>query len=206
MLTTLTQRLLTGAIPKYKFFNKKLHIFIDIEAGHAILGEVNVNLANIQSLNVYNNQTLIENFFNGTFKFEAISDTRLESIHDITSGFEPSLNEIDLDDNGEDEILITVDNIVVKLPAGEYVFKLIDTEISNFDNAKITLKEKNIAKIGESSLDGVEDIFSENTFVDVDSKTYQTIDNQELTFDFTAVVGLLNKGDDTNIPLLINNR
>lgn len=205
MLTTLTQRVLASAVPKYKFFNGKLHIFIDI-AGHNIIGDVNITLENIESLNAYNNETLIEDFFNDTFKFKAISDTRLESIQNITAGFESSLSEITLDDNGDDEILITVDNLTLELSAGKYVFKLIDTETTDFDGAKITLQEKYIAKIGDSYLNGIKDIFAENTFVDEDEKTYQTIDNQELTFDFESIIALLNKGTDTNIPILINRR
>lgn len=206
MLTTLTQRVLANAVPKYKFFDGKLHIFIDVETRHNVVGEVNVTLANIQSLNAYVNETLIKDFFNDIFKFKAISDTRLESIQNITSGFSPSLSEITLNDNGDDEITVTIDNITFELSAGKYVFKLLDTEIVDFDGAKITLQEKNIAKIGDSYLNGIKDIFAENTFVDEDEKTYQTIDNQELTFDNESVVALLNKGTDTNIPLLINKR
>lgn len=197
MLTTLTQRALVDFVVKYQFFNNKLTLIIETDAAHNVLGSVNVELADCEFATVYTDvHTVLEDVFNRTYSFTAVSDTRLECSLAAVNGFNPSIEEITVGDNG-DSITATIDNIEISIPKGKYTFKLIDTAASVFDGALITFQELNIASIGEVSYDGDMDSFAETT-----EGSYQTVDNQELTFQFSAKMALSNQGSNTNIPIL----
>lgn len=196
MLTTLTQRDLSSFTLKYKFLNRKLSLYIDVPAGHELFGDVNIELSNCQSINIYNSLgILVEDVFNDTFLFKAISSTRLEYSIGCNSGLPESVAEVAVSDNGS-AIEASVANSSVTIPSGKYIFKLLDTDLTDFDGALITFKESNIASVGETSFSGLTDQFAQ-----VDGDVNQSIDNEELTFDFDAVMGLSGIGADTNIAI-----
>ena len=100
MLTTLTQRDLSSFTLKYKFLNRKLSLYIDVPAGHELFGDVNIELSNCQSINIYNSLgILVEDVFNDTFLFKAISSTRLEYSIGCNSGLPESVAEVAVSDN-----------------------------------------------------------------------------------------------------------
>ena len=197
-ITTLRTGSLTLSAVEYKFdANKRLSIKLTTDGAHKLYGDVNIILANVLSISIYDNRgALIENFFNNNFSFSAISSDTLEYSQVINSGVEQSETFVALADNGSD-ITATVDNDEIQIPTGKYTFKLIATEDTVFDGALVTFQELNIASIGEASYDGVMDFFAETT-----AGNYQTVDNQELTFQFEAKMALSNKGSNTNIPIL----
>lgn len=196
MLTTLTQRDLSSFTLKYKFINRKLSLYIDVAAGHKLFGDVNIELTNCKSINIYNSLgSLVENVFNNTFLFKATSDTRLEYSLGCNSGLPESTAEVSVSNNGS-AIEASVDNISVTIPSGKYIFKLIDTDLTDFDGALVTFKESNIASVGETYFNGLTDQFDQ-----VDGEVNQSIDNQELTFNFNAIMGVSALGSDTNIVI-----
>ena len=89
-----------------------------------------------------------------------------------------------------------VNNISIGIPSGKYIFKLIETNLTDFDGALITFKELDIVSVGETSFNGLIDQFDQ-----VDGDVNQGIDNEELTFNFNAVMSLSSIGADTNIPI-----
>ena len=196
MLTTLTQRNLSSFTLKYKFINRKLSLYIDIAAGHKLFGDVSIELSNCKSVNIYNSLgVLVENVFNGTFVFKATSSTRLEYSIGCNSGLPQSIDEVSVPSNGS-AIEARVNNISIGIPSGKYIFKLIETNLTDFDGALITFKELDIVSVGETSFNGLTDQFDQ-----VDGDVNQGIDNEELTFNFNAVMSLSSIGADTNIPI-----
>lgn len=202
-LTTLTQRALTGITVKYKFFKNKITLIIETASDHNLFGEVNIILANVQSINIYQDgETLLEDAFNNTFLFEAVSKTRLEHTFDAVSGFNPQQDlEIILPNNGS-FITANVDNLTFDLIKGTYFFKLLDVASKNFDGSFVSVKEKNLVKIGDDNYDGIQEDFDENG----DTFDYLSIDGQQLTFHFvTEVSSTVGDTNNTNIPLLVIN-
>lgn len=196
MLTTLTQRNLSSFTLKYKFINRRLSVYVDIAAGHKLFGDVSIELSNCRSVNIYNSLgVLVENVFNGTFLFKATSSTRLEYSIGCNSGLPQSIDEVSVPSNGS-AIEARVNNISIGIPSGKYIFKLIETNLTDFDGALITFKELDIVSVGETSFNGLIDQFDQ-----VDGDVNQGIDNEELTFNFNAVMSLSSIGADTNIPI-----
>ena len=196
MLTTLTQRNLSSFTLKYKFINRRLSVYVDIAAGHKLFGDVSIELSNCKSVNIYNSLgVLVENVFNGTFLFKATSSTRLEYSIGCNSGLPQSIDEVSVPSNGS-AIEARVNNISIGIPSGKYIFKLIETNLTDFDGALITFKELDIVSVGETSFNGLTDQFDQ-----VDGDVNQGIDNEELTFNFNAVMSLSSIGADTNIPI-----
>lgn len=197
MITTLRTGALTLSSIQYKFdANKRLTVKITTSASHKIYGEVNIILANVKKTNIYDkSKSLIEDYFNNTLKFTRTGSTTLEYSEVITSGVEQAETFTTLDNNGT-PITATVDNASIDLSAGQYNFLLLDTADSVFSGAKIGIKQKNIENVG---VDGLTSSFDENGLADVLS-----INNQDLTFKFSANVSLIdNDANVTNIPLII---
>jgi len=196
-ITTLRTGALTLDTVKYKF-NADGYLTIEIrtDADHGIYGEVNVTLANVKDLNVYDiDGNLVEDFFNNTFLFKKYSDDRLVYTQRIRSGIAQSESLITLTNNGS-AIEATVANSSIDLAAGTYNFNLLDTDDSEFSTSLISIKQLNL---GSTDVDGIESVFDEAGDGD-----YLSINGQDLTFQTTARVSL--KDDDsgtTNIPLVI---
>jgi len=198
MLTTLANRLLADTTVSYKFFNNKLTIIVDTDAAHDLFGEVNITLANCAASNIYtDNATLVQNVFNDTFLFEAKSDTRLEHSFACVRGFDQKDVEVEITNNGS-AITATVDNLSITFEKGKYSFKELDVASKDYDGALINLQEKTITAIGATNYNGEVDLYAETA-----DETYDNIDNQELSFDFSFELSTSGETLDTNIPLLI---
>ena len=201
MLTTFANRSLTSFAVKYQFFNDKLKIIIITDAAHKLYGDVNITLANCESKNVYSDAaTLIEDVFNNTFLFSATSTTRLEHTFACSNGFNPSVSEITVSDDGS-AITAVVDNLLLEIEKGNYCFKLLETADSVFSTALVNFQEQEIITINSVSYDGKIDTYAETA-----DSAYEAIDNQELSFDFKTEISITDDTATTNIPMLIIKR
>lgn len=198
MLSTFSNRSLADFTVKYKFFQDKLTLILITDAAHKIYGKTKITLANCQNTNIYTGfETLVEDFFNDTHEFEAVSDVRLEKTIDCVRGFFASVDEVEVDDNGS-AITAEIDNLTQNLEAGRYEFKLIDSADSVFDGALVNFQEIRVGTIGGDNLSGIIDTYSEE-----DSDTYDSIDNQELTFNYLTELSISGETGNTNIVMQI---
>lgn len=196
MLLTFANRTLSNFTVKYKFLDNKLTLILITDAPHEVYGKTKITLANCQNTNIYTDyETLVENFFNATHEFEAVSDVRLEKTIVCYRGFQPSANEVVVTNNGS-SITAEIDNLIQNLEAGRYEFKVIDA--SDFDGALVNFQEIKIAKIGSTDLAGLIDTYAES-----DSADYESIDNQELTFNYLTELSISDDTTNTNIALQI---
>lgn len=193
----------TGSISidslEYKFdADKNLTIKINTSSDHLIVGEVYATLANVEEKNIYdNNLNLIEDIFNNTFLFKATSKTSLEHVVKIKSGLIQTENFLTLNDNGTD-ITVDIENDSIELDAGVYLFKLTNEINTDFDGATIKISELKVSSDGEEFYSGFSKEYSDD-----DSELYDSIDDQELTFDYKVRIELNNATSNTNIPLVI---
>lgn len=203
MFTTLTNRQLSAFTLKYKFFDKKLILFIETEADHGIYGSANIDISGCEVINMYSDvHSLISDVFNKAYNFLAVSPTGLEVCIPMANGLEESSIKVEVSNNGEDEIGLSIENADVILPKGKYKFSLLGVEDLNFDGAKIAIQEQNIAYVGsENSYDGSVDYYDQNGV-----SPYLSIDGQILNFSTSVKISITDSSSDTNIPILIDNR
>jgi hypothetical protein len=197
MLTTLRTGALTLTSAQYKFeANKRLTIKLTTTGNHLLYGDVNITLANVLDINIYDkDRLLVEDYFNATFLFSRTGAATLEYSVEITSGIDQSLDFATLTNNGS-AITATVANASINLGAGSYNFALLDTSDSEFSTSTISVKQLNL---GNTGLDGVESVFDE-----LGEGDFLSINGEDLTFDFTAQVSIKdNDAGTTNIPILI---
>jgi hypothetical protein len=198
MLLTFANRSLSNFTVKYKFLDNKLTLILITDAAHKIYGKTKITLANCQNTNIYTNyETLVEDFFNDSHEFLAVSTTRLEKTIDCYRGFVPSAEEVEVADNGS-AITAEIDNLSQSLEAGRYEFKLIDSADSVFDGAFVNFQEIKVGKIGNTDLSGLID-----TYAELDSADYESIDNQELTFNYLTELSISDETANTNIVMQI---
>lgn len=200
MLTTLrTGALALDIAVQYKFSaaDKKLTIRLTSDGNHKLYGDLNIALSNADEINIKRpDGSLVEDYFNKTFKFSRVSSTVLEYSEIIESGITIAENFSNLPDNG-DAIEATIANDSFDLPAGRYNFLLLDTADSNFSTSKISIKLLNIGKTG---VDGLESLFNKDG-----SSDYLSINNRDLLFSYPARISIKNDNSGvTNIPLMIN--
>jgi hypothetical protein len=197
MLTTLRTGSLTLSSVQYKFdANKKLRIKLTASSAHKLYGDVNITLANVKNINIYDkNGLLVEDYFNRTFKFIRTDSTTLEYSETINSGVAQTESLATLANNGS-SITATIANSSVDLERGIYNFLLLDTVDSDFSTSKISIK---LLNLDNTDIDGIESVFNE-----LGDTNYLSINNQDLTFDLSARVSIKdNNAGTTNIPLLI---
>lgn len=198
MLTTFASRSLLNFTVKYKFLDNKLTLILITDDTHKIYGKTKITLANCQNKNIYTGyETLVEDFFNDTHEFEAVSTTRLEKTIECFRGFTPSADEVEVLNNGS-AITAQIDNLNKNLEAGRYEFKLIDSADSVFDGALVNFQEIKVGKIGNTDLSGLID-----TYAEIDSADYESIDNQELTFNYLTELLISDETANTNIVMQI---
>lgn len=197
-VTTLRTGALTLTSVQYKFDeSKRLTIKLTTTGSHKLYGDINVALANVKTINIYDKDgVLVENFFNDTFSFVRTGATTLEYNQIINSGITQSEYFATLDNNGS-AITATVSNSSFDLEAGTYNFNLLDTADSEFSTSKVSIKQIDIE---DTETDGVESLFDELGA----TTDYLSINGQDLTFQTTARVSLnANDAGVTNIPLVI---
>lgn len=197
MITTLRTGALTLLSVEYKFdANKRLSIKLTTDGDHKLYGDVYIALDNVKNINIYESDgTLNSDYFNDTFLFSRTGADTLEYSEIIKSGVSQSESYATLEDDGSD-ITATVANSSIALVAGTYNLLLLDTTDSVFSTSTISVKQTDIAGDG---VDGLESIFDEDG-----SGDYLSINNQDLTFEYSANVGIVNDDSGvTNIPLLI---
>ena len=197
-VTTLRTGALTLTSVQYKFdASKRLTIKLTTTGSHLLYGDVNITLANVKDINIYDKDgVLVEDFFNSTFSFVRTAATTLEYSQVINSGVTQSESFATLDNNGS-AITVTVANSSFDLEAGTYNFNLLDTADSEFSTSKVSIKQIDIEATGA---DGVESLFDELGA----TADYLSINGQDLTFQTTARVSLnANDAGVTNIPLVI---
>jgi hypothetical protein len=196
MLTTLRTGALTLTAVQYKFINGILTIKLTTDGSHKLYGNVNITLANVLDINIYDkDRLLVEDFFNATFLFSRTGATTLEYSVDINSGIAQSADFTTLTNNGS-AITATVANASINLGAGNYNFALLDTADSEFSTSTIAIKQLDL---GNTGIDGVESVFDE-----LGEGDFLSINGEDLTFDFTAQVSIKdNDAGTTNIPILI---
>jgi hypothetical protein len=198
MITTLTKRDLVDITTLYTFYKGKLTIIINTLANHNVFGEVNMIMSNAILANIVTkSEGSVPDFFNQARLFKVNSPKQLIHTVDILSGINPSAESLILQNNGA-PIEVEVDNLSVIISnPGVYTSRLIDDASSIFDGARVTLQEQAILNAGNSnSYNGITDEYAE-----IADANYQTIDNQELTFDFAFKVGVTNETLNTNIPI-----
>ena len=197
MLTTLRTGALTLSSVQYKFdANKRLTIKLTTTGNHLLYGDVNIILANVLDINIYDKDSLlVEDFFNDTFLFSRTGATTLEYSVEINSGIAQATSFTTLTNNGS-AITATVANSSIDLNAGSYNFALLDTADSEFSTSTISIKQLDL---GGTGVDGVESVFDE-----LGNGDYLSINGEDLTFDFPARVSIKdNDAGTTNIPILI---
>jgi len=198
MITTLRTGALTLTSAQYKFgADKNLIIRLTASAAHKLYGEVNITLANVLAINIFQKDgAMIADYFNRTLKFTRVSETELEFSEVIDRGIAASETFATLTNNGS-AITATIANSSFDLPAGSYNFLLLDSADSVFSGATIEAKLLDVGNTGE---DGVPAIFDELGLGDNFS-----INNQDLQFSYPARISLVdNNAGVTNIPLIIN--
>jgi hypothetical protein len=202
MITTLRTGALTLLSVQYRFdANKRLTIKLTSDGEHKLYGDVNITLANVADINIYDNQgNLIEDFFNNTFLFSRTGEDTLEYSENINSGVAQTEASATLADDGDD-ITATVANSSFDLPAGTYNFLLLDTANSAFSSSAIAIKQLNV---GGTGVDGIESVYYEEDDFIADPKEF-SINNLDLVFNFAARVSIKdNNAGVTNIPLIIS--
>jgi hypothetical protein len=202
MITTLRTGALALTSVQYKFdASKRLTIKLTTDGAHKLYGDGNIVLDNVADINIYDNSgSLIEDFFNNTFKFSQTGETTLEYSQIINSGISQAENFATLSDNGDD-ITATVANSSFDLPAGNYNFLLLDTANSVFSTSAIAIRQLNV---GGTGVDGIESIYYEEDDFTADPKEF-SINNADLVFNFAARISIKdNNAGVTNIPLIIS--
>jgi hypothetical protein len=197
MLTTLRTGALTLTAVQYKFdANKRLTIKLTTDGSHKLYGDVNITLANVLSINIYNSSgNLASNFFNGIFLFSRTGATTLEYSVNINSGIAQTESFVTLSNNGS-AITATVVNSSFQLEPGTYNFLLLDTADSAFSTSQVAVKQLDLENSG---VDGVPSLYDEEGAAD-----YLSINGQDLTFKYRAEVYInANDAGVTNIPLVI---
>ena len=198
MITTLRTGALALTSAQYKFgADKTLTIRLTASAAHKLYGDVNITLANVLAINIFQKDgAMIADYFNRTLKFTKISDTQLEFSEVIDRGIAASETFANLTNNGS-AITATIANASFDLPTGNYNFLLLDSADSVFSGATIEAKLLNIGKTGENGIPAVFDETGEGE--------YFSINNQDLQFSYPARISLVNNNVGvTNIPLIIN--
>lgn len=200
MITTLTSRELTGTNIKFSFIDKTLRIVIQTAEPHKVFGQVNITLSNASIITAYKlDRTLIDDLFNQTFKFTAISAVELESIIPLLSGVSQTVELVLIPTSSA--VVANIDNLSVDIPRGIYTFRLINSVDSVFASGDlIAIQELSIASVGGTLFDGKIDYFDEN------GDNQASINGQELTFDYNAKVTVDNAVPSplTNIAMVIS--
>lgn len=196
MITTLRTGALTLSSVQYKFdANKLLTIKLTTTGDHKLYGDVNIALANVLDINIYNKDgVLIEDFFNNTFSFSRIGASTLEYSTQINSGVAQSEVFTTLSDSGS-AITATVANNSFSLERGTYNFTLIDSADSVFSTSRVGIREVNI---GGNGINGIQAEYDE-----LGVGAYLSIHDEDLTFIYGAEVSIVSNSGTTNIPLII---
>lgn len=196
MITTLRTGALTLSSVQYKFdANKLLTIKLTTTGDHKLYGDVNIALANVLDINIYNKDgVLIEDFFNNTFSFSRIGASTLEYSTQINSGVAQSEVFTTLSDSGS-AITATVANNSFSLERGTYNFTLIDSVDSVFSTSRVGIREVNI---GGNGINGIQAEYDE-----LGVGAYLSIHDEDLTFIYGAEVSIVSNSGTTNIPLII---
>lgn len=198
MITTLRTGALALTSAQYKFgADKTLIIRLTASAAHKLYGDVNITLANVLAINIFQKDgAMIADYFNRTLKFTKISGTELEFSEVIDRGIAASETFSNLTNNGS-AITATIANASFDLPAGTYNFLLLGSADSVFSGAKIQSQLLNVAKTEEDGVPRIFDQLGENDFL--------SINGLDLQFSYPARISLVNNNAGiTNIPLVIN--
>tara|TARA_R110000868_G_C10972986_1_gene771130 strand:- start:22783 stop:23391 length:609 start_codon:yes stop_codon:yes gene_type:complete len=201
MITTLRTGALTLTSVQYQFdANKLLTIKLTTTGNHTLYGNVNIALANVLAINVYDiNGALITDFFNETFSFKRTGAATLEYTQTIQSGIAQSIPLSTLTNNGAG-ITATVANASFDLVAGTYNFLLLSTADSVFSTSKVSIKQLDV---GGTGVDGVESLFYQVDDLAANPQEF-SINNVDLTFNFSTRVSInADVSGTTNIPLII---
>jgi hypothetical protein len=193
MLLTFANRSLADFTVKYRFFENKLTLIIDTDNAHEVFGKTKITLAGYAVSNIYTDyETVIADFFNSTHEVEAVSTTRLEKTIECYRGFHASADEVEVETL--EDPTAEIDFLSQNLEAGRYEFKLINSEDNVFDGALVNFQEKRLGLIDDTYLSGLIDTYAETADED-----YESIDNQDLTFNTLTEMSISGESSDTNI-------
>jgi hypothetical protein len=158
--TTLTNnRIINGAVVKYKTEGKILTLQIECDHLIALNTYCKINITGLDVVDYVNNNDI----FNGTKIFEAVSNTVLEATVVLSAVYD-NIN-ISLQVVSGTPVIITANNswIINCNQIKEFNFKLINSNIVNFNSASIEIvatTSNGTITIGDEYNDGTGSLFS----------------------------------------------
>lgn len=188
----------------YNHKTKKFKIILITSNPHGLVGQIKISLANFQTIKAEIGNTIANSdIINQTFLFNIVNLNTLETEFEITDyntikniNWQDTFDgrEIELKNNGT-PYTATIQNNIIKLSAGKYIFTLIDGSV--FDGAKFEVQE-----IIEGDLRGKKaELYEQNGTGETAGQV--GIDKFNPTFTNPAEIKLVNATTNTRIYLQI---